>query len=74
MDETEAYYTEASQPEKHQYNLLSVYMEFRKMVIITLYAMQQKRQMYRTVLWALWEKTRVRCFERIALKNVYYHM
>ena len=30
-------------------------MEFRKMVTITLYARQQKRQMYRTVFWTLGE-------------------
>ena len=33
-------------------------MEFRKMVMMTLYARQQKRQMYRTVFWTLWEKAR----------------
>ena len=32
-----------------------IYMEFRKMVMITLYARQQKKQMYRTVFWTLWE-------------------
>ena len=31
-------------------------MEFRKMVMITLYARQQKKTlMYRTVFWTLWE-------------------
>ena len=34
-------------------------MEFRKMVMITLYVRQQKTQMYRTVFWILWEKARV---------------
>ena len=33
-------------------------MEFRKMVTITLYERQPKRQMYRTVFWTLWEKVR----------------
>ena len=28
--------------------------------------------MYRTEFWTLWEKARVGCFERIALKHVYY--
>ena len=28
--------------------------------------------MYRTEFWALWEKVRVGCFERIALKHLYY--
>ena len=36
--------SEVSQKEKHQYStLMHIYMEFRKMVIITLYARQQKR-------------------------------
>ena len=44
------------------------------MVTITLYVRQQKRHMYRTVSWTLWENVRVGSFERIALKHVYYHM
>ena len=32
-------------------------MEFRKMVMITLYA--KETQMYRTVFWTLWERERV---------------
>ena len=36
--------SEVSQKEKHQYSILThIYMEFRKMVMITLYARQQKR-------------------------------
>ena len=36
--------SEVSQKEKHQYSILMhIYMEFRKMVIITLYARQKKR-------------------------------
>ena len=46
-------------------------MEFRKMVTITLYAKQKETQMYRTDFWTLWEKARVGCSERIALKEVY---
>ena len=35
---------EVSQKEEHQYSILMhIYMEFRKMVMITLYARQQKR-------------------------------
>ena len=30
--------SEVSQKDKHQYNILHIYMEFRKMVMITLYA------------------------------------
>ena len=35
--------SEVSQKEKHQYSILTQYMEFRKMVMIILYARQQKR-------------------------------
>ena len=35
--------SEVSQKEKHQYSILTIYMEFRKMVTMTLYARQQKR-------------------------------
>ena len=35
--------SEISQKEKHQYSILTHYMEFRKMVMITLYVRQQKR-------------------------------
>ena len=42
------------------------------MLMIILYAKQKKRQMYRTDFWTLWEKARVGCSERIALKQVYY--
>ena len=36
--------SEVSQKEKHQYSILThIYMEFRKMVIMTLYVRQQKR-------------------------------
>ena len=36
--------SEVSQKEKHQYSILTyIYMEFRKMVMITLYAREQKR-------------------------------
>ena len=40
-----------------------------KMVTMTLYTRQQKTQMQRTVFWTLWEKARVRWFEKIALKH-----
>ena len=41
-------------------------MEFRKIVMITLYAKQKKTQIYRTDFWTLWEKAREGCFERTA--------
>ena len=49
-----------------------IYMEFRKMVMITLYAKQKKRHRFRTDFWTLWEKARVGCFERTASKHEYY--
>ena len=50
---------EVSQKEKHQYTIITHIMEFRKMVVITLYVRQQKRHRYRTVFWTLWERARV---------------
>ena len=49
-------------------------MEFRKMVMITHIglSLEKETQMYRTDFGALWEKVRVGCSERIALKQVYY--
>ena len=38
--------SEVSQKEKHQYSILTIYMEFRKMVTMTLYVRQQKRHRY----------------------------
>ena len=35
--------SKVSQKEKHQYSILTTYMEFRKMVTMTLYVRQQKR-------------------------------
>ena len=46
MDETGAYYTEWSKPERKtpiQCTNIYIYMEFRKMVTITLYVRQQNR-------------------------------
>ena len=65
--------SEVRQKDKDKYSvIMHIYMEFRKMVMITLYAKQKRRQMYRTEFWTLWEKARVGCFERTALKHVYY--
>ena len=48
--------SEVSQKEKHQYSILThIYMEFRKMVMMTLYARQQRRLF--GLFW--WEKARV---------------
>ena len=47
-------------------------MEFRKMLMITLYAKQKKRHRCTEQTFRLWEKPRVGCSERTALKQVYY--
>ena len=47
-------------------------MGFRKMVTITLYAKQKKRHRCTEQTFGLWEKARVGCFGRTALKHVYY--
>ena len=48
MDETGAYYTELSKSErKTLIQCINIYMEFRKMVMMTLYARQQKRHRYK---------------------------
>ena len=33
---------------------------------------EKETQMYRIDFWTLWEKAKVGCFERTALKHVYY--
>ena len=49
-------------------------MELRKMVVMTLYVRQQKRHRCKEQTFGLWEKVMVGCFERIALKHIYYHL
>ena len=45
------------------------------MVMITLYAKQQKRHSCKKqTFWTLWERARVGLFGRMSLKHVYYHM
>ena len=51
--------SEISQKEKHQYSILTHYMEFRKMVTITLYARQLKRHRCIEQFFGLWERARV---------------
>ena len=64
--------SEVSQKDKDQYSILMhIYMEFRKMVIITIYAKQKKRHRCTEQTFGLWEKARVGCSERTALKHVY---
>ena len=47
-------------------NCVIIYMEFRKMVMIILYAKQKKRHRCTEQNFGLWEKARVGCFERTA--------
>ena len=52
--------SEVSQKEKHQYSIIThIYMEFRNMVTITLYARQQKRHRCIEQSFGLWERARV---------------
>ena len=52
-------HSEVSQKEKHQYSILMHYMEFRKKVMIALYARQQKRHRCIEQCFGLWERARV---------------
>ena len=49
--------SEVSQKEKHQYSILThIYMEFRKVVTMTLYVRQQKRHRYKEqTFWSVGE-------------------
>ena len=51
--------SEVSQKEKHQYSILIIYMEFRKMVTMTLYVRQQKKHRCKEQTFELWEKVMV---------------
>ena len=52
--------SEVSQKEKHQYSILThIYMEFRKVVTMTLFVRQQKRHRYKEQTFGFWEKARV---------------
>ena len=52
--------SEVSQKEKHQdCTLTYIYMDFRNMVTITLYARQQKTHSCIEVFWTVWERARV---------------
>ena len=50
-------HSEVSQKEKHRYNIIThIYMEFRKMVMITLYVRQQKRHRCKEQTFGLCER------------------
>ena len=48
--------SEVSQKEKHQYSIKYIYMEFRKMVTMSLYASQQKRHKIKEQTFGLCER------------------
>ena len=67
--------SEASQKDKHQYSILTHVYEIKKDGNYNPICKTEKEtQMYRTDFWTLWEKARVGCSERIALKQVYYQV
>ena len=67
--------SEVSQKEKHQCSILThIYGIQKDGNDNPICETAKETQMYRTVFWTLWEKVRVGCFERIALKHVNYHM
>ena len=49
-------------------------MESKKMVLMNLFAGQQRRQIQRTDLWTQWGKEREGWIERVTLKHIHYHM
>ena len=65
-----------SKPERITPNIVykCIYMEFRKMVMITLYARQQKRRRCPKQSFWLWERARSGGYGRMALKHINYHM
>ena len=75
MDETVAYYTEWSKPERKtpiQYTNAYIWnLEDGNDNLVC--ETEKETQMYRTVFWTLWEKVRVGWYGRMALKHVNYH-
>ena len=66
---------EVSQKKTRQYSvLMHIYGIYKDDNNDPICETAKETQMYRTDFWTLWEKARVRWFERIALKHVYYHM
>ena len=65
--------SEVSQKDKDQYNILMhIYGILKDGNANPICKTEKETQMYRTDFWTLWEKVRVGCSERIALKQVYY--
>ena len=67
--------SEVSQKEKHQYSILThIYMEFRKVVTMTLYVRQQKRHRYKEQTFGLCGKGEGGMIQENSTEKVYYHM
>ena len=65
--------SEVSQKDKDQYSILTHTNGIEKDGNDNpIFNTEKESQMYRTEFWTLWEKARVGCFERTALKHVYY--
>ena len=65
--------SEVSQKDKDQYSILThIYGILKDGNNNPICKTEKETQMYRTDFGALWEKVRVGCSERIALKQVYY--
>ena len=67
--------SEVSQKDKHKYStLMHIYGILKGGNDNPICKTEKETQMYRTDFWTLWEKVRVGCSERIALKQVYYQV
>ena len=67
--------SEVSQKDKDQYSILThIYWILKDGNDNPICKTEKETQMYRTDFWTLWEKARVGCSERAALKQVYLHL
>ena len=64
--------SEVSQKDKDHYNILThIYGIWKDVNDNPIGRTEKKKtQIYRTVFWTLWEKARVGCFKRTALKRI----
>ena len=65
--------SEVSQKDKDHYSILThIYGIWKDVNDNPICKTEGETQMYRTDFWTLWEKARVGCFKRTALRHVYY--
>ena len=65
--------SEVSQKDKHQYSILThIYGILKDGNDNPICKTEKETQMYRRDFWTLWEKAKVGCSGRIALKQIYY--